>query len=54
MTDPDGREHPTIDYPGLPIDHTKTKRSFDVLKGIRVPIRPHFGTMGLARPKPTW
>ncbi|WP_411903844.1 acetamidase/formamidase family protein [Methylorubrum thiocyanatum] len=48
VTDPDGRDHPTIDYPGVPVDHTKTKRTYDVLKGIRVPIRPHFGTMGLA------
>ncbi|KQT17742.1 acetamidase [Methylobacterium sp. Leaf399] len=48
VTDPDGVVHPTIDYPGLPVDHTKTKRNFDVLKGVRIPIRPHFGTMGLA------
>ena len=48
VTDPDGIPHPTIDYPGLPVDHTKTSRNFDVLKGYRVPIRPHFGTMGLA------
>ena len=48
VTDPYGVEHPTIDYPGLPVDHSKTQRTFDVLKGIRVPIRPHFGTMGLA------
>jgi acetamidase/formamidase len=48
VTDPSGIDHPTIDYPGLPVDHTRTKRNFDVLKGFRVPIRPHFGTMGLA------
>ena len=48
VTDPSGVDHPTIDYPGLPVDHTRTKRNFDVLKGFRVPIRPHFGTMGLA------
>ena len=48
VTDPNGVAHPTIDYPGLPVDHTKTTRNFDVLKGVRVPIRPHFGTMGLA------
>lgn len=48
VTDPFGVAHPTIDYPGIPVDHTKTQRNFDVLKGVRVPIRPHFGTMGLA------
>ncbi|MCJ2045525.1 acetamidase/formamidase family protein [Methylobacterium sp. J-078] len=48
VTDPAGIDHPTIDYPGLPVDHTRTQRNFDVLKGFRVPIRPHFGTMGLA------
>ncbi|HEY0292287.1 MAG TPA: acetamidase/formamidase family protein, partial [Hansschlegelia sp.] len=48
QTDPFGVTHPTIDYPGIPVDHTKTSRNFDVLKGVRVPIRPHFGTLGLA------
>lgn len=48
VTDPTGKVHPTIDYPGLLVDHTKTDRRFGVLKNIRVPIRPHFGTMGLA------
>lgn len=48
VTDPAGKIHPTIDYPGLPVDHSKTQRNFGVLKNIRVPIRPHFGTMGLA------
>ncbi|MGU3361834.1 acetamidase/formamidase family protein [Methylobacterium sp. M6A4_1b] len=48
VTDPNGVAHPTIDYPGLPVDHAGTQRNFDVLKGFRVPIRPHFGTMGLA------
>jgi acetamidase/formamidase len=48
QTDPSGVTHPIIDYPGVPVDHHKTQRNFDVLKGIRVPIRPHFGVMGLA------
>jgi len=48
VTDPTGKVHPTIDYPGLLVDHTKTQRNWGVLKNIRVPIRPHFGTMGLA------
>ncbi len=48
ITDPSGVVHKIIDYPGLPVDHSTTERNWDVLKGIRVPIRPHFGTMGLA------
>ena len=48
QTDPFGVVHKIIDYPGVPVDHSKTKRNFDMLKGIRVPIRPHFGVMGLA------
>ena len=48
VTDPTGKVHPTIDYPGLLVDHTQTQRNYNVLKNIRVPIRPHFGTMGLA------
>ena len=48
VVDPFGKAHPTIDYPGLPVDHGKTERKWDVLKGVRVPIRPHFGVMGTA------
>jgi acetamidase/formamidase len=48
VTDPTGKVHPTIDYPGLLVDHAKTTRNYEVLKNIRVPIRPHFGVMGLA------
>ena len=48
QTDPFGVTHDTIDYPGVPVDHSKTQRNYDVLKGVRLPIRPHFGTMGLA------
>ena len=48
QTDPFGVTHETIDYPGVPVDHSKTTRNFDVLKGVRIPIRPHFGTLGLA------
>lgn len=48
LTDPFGVEHAIINYPGLPVDHSKTERKWDVLKNIRVPIRPHFGVMGLA------
>ncbi len=48
QVDPYGVEHKTIDYPGVPVDHSTTTRNYDVLKGVRLPIRPHFGTLGLA------
>src|SRR3954465_15959108 len=37
LGDPFGTAHPTIDYPGLPVDHATTTRNWDVLKGVRVP-----------------
>jgi len=48
QTDPYGKVHKIIDYPGVPVNHAYTKKNFNVLKNVRVPIRPHFGTMGLA------
>jgi len=48
QTDPFGKVHKTIDYPGVPVNHAYTKRNFGVLKNARVPIRPHFGVMGVA------
>lgn len=48
QTDPNGVVHKKIDYPGVPVDHSTITKNFDVLKGVRVPIRTHFGTMGVA------
>ncbi len=48
QTDPFGKVHKIIDYPGVPVDHRNVKENFGILKNVRVPIRPHFGTMGLA------
>ena len=48
QTDPFGKVHKTIDYPGVPVDHRKVKENWGVLKNVRVPVRPHFGTMGVA------
>ena len=48
QTDPFGVVHKIIDYPGVPVDHSTVKENWNVLKNVRVPIRPHFGTMGLA------
>jgi acetamidase/formamidase len=48
QTDPFGVTHPIIDYPGVPVDHGTVRENHGVLGGVRVPIRPHFGVMGLA------
>ncbi|QIB33587.1 acetamidase/formamidase family protein [Ancylobacter pratisalsi] len=48
QTDPDGIVHATIDYPGVRVDHATITKKNDVLAGIKVPARLHFGTMGLA------
>ena len=47
QTDPDGVVHENIDYPGVPVDHSTIDKK-PALTGIRIPIRPHFGTMGVA------
>jgi acetamidase/formamidase len=46
--DPFGRVHKTIDYPGVPVNHAHVKENWGILKNVRVPIRPHFGVMGVA------
>jgi acetamidase/formamidase len=48
QTDPDGFVHATIDYPGVIVDHSTVRKKRGVLEGVRIPVRPHFGTMGLA------
>jgi acetamidase/formamidase len=48
QTDPDGFVHATIDYPGVVVDHSTVRKKRGVLEGVRIPVRPHFGTMGLA------
>jgi acetamidase/formamidase len=48
QTDPFGVVHKIIDYPGVPVDHSTIKENWGVLKNVRVPIRPHFGVLGLA------
>ena len=46
--DPFGKVHKIIDYPGVPVNHAAVKENWGILKNVRVPIRPHFGTMGVA------
>jgi acetamidase/formamidase len=48
QTDPFGVVHEIIDYPGIPVDHDTIDKNYEVLEGVRVPIRPHFGVIGLA------
>ncbi len=48
QTDPSGIVHKIIDYPGVPVDHATVQENHGILKNVRVPIRPHFGIIGLA------
>lgn len=48
QTDPFGVVHKIIDYPGVPVDHSTVRENWGVLKNVRIPIRPHFGVIGLA------
>jgi acetamidase/formamidase/AraC-like DNA-binding protein len=46
--DPDGVLHPTIDYPGIPVDRASIVENHGVLKNVRIPTRPHFGVIAVA------
>lgn len=46
--DPNGVLHPTIDYPGVPVDRNSIEENHDVLKNVRIPVRPHFGVIAVA------
>ncbi|AJP58012.1 AraC family transcriptional regulator [Pandoraea vervacti] len=46
--DPFGIVHPTIDYPGVPVDHTRITKNFRALKNVEIPLRPHFGVLAVA------
>jgi acetamidase/formamidase/AraC-like DNA-binding protein len=48
QTDPFGVVHSRIDYPGVLVDHAITEKNFDVLRNVEIPLRPHFGVVGLA------
>jgi acetamidase/formamidase len=48
QTDPFGVVHDIIDYPGVPVDYNLVKENHRILQDVRVPIRPHFGVIGLA------
>ncbi len=48
QTDPFGALHRTIDYPGVPVDHALVEENHGILKGVRIPVRPHFGVIAVA------
>jgi acetamidase/formamidase/AraC-like DNA-binding protein len=48
QTDPFGVVHSTYDYPGVPVVPGSVKRRHNVLDGIRIPLRPHFGVIAVA------
>lgn len=48
QTDPFGVVHETYDYPGIPVALESVKRRHAVLQDVRIPLRPHFGVIGLA------
>ncbi len=48
QTDPFGVVHRMIDYPGVPVDHALVEENHSILKGLRIPVRPHFGVITLA------
>jgi acetamidase/formamidase/AraC-like DNA-binding protein len=48
QTDPFGVVHKTIDYPGVPVDHGTVEKRYGILEGVEVPVRPHFGVIGVA------
>ena len=48
QTDPFGVVHRIIDYPGVPVDRALVEENHCILKGLRIPVRPHFGVIALA------
>jgi acetamidase/formamidase/AraC-like DNA-binding protein len=48
QTDPSGVLHATYDYPGVPVAPETIRRRHGVLEGVRIPLRPHFGVIGVA------
>jgi acetamidase/formamidase len=48
VIDPNGVMHPKYDYVGLVIDHKHVQSKEGILKNVRIPLRPHFGVLGVA------
>ncbi len=49
FTDPNGVVHKIYDYPGLVVDPESYSPKHGILKNVRVPLRPHFGCLGLTQ-----
>jgi acetamidase/formamidase/AraC-like DNA-binding protein len=48
QTDPFGVVHKAYDYPGVLVAPGSVERQYSVLDGVRIPLRPHFGVIGVA------
>jgi acetamidase/formamidase len=48
QTDPSGVTHAIMDYPGVPVDPKSIEKNYGVMGGVRIPLRPHFGVIGVA------
>ncbi|WP_017299851.1 acetamidase/formamidase family protein [Nodosilinea nodulosa] len=48
QTSPDGKVHETIDYPGVVVNHDTVTEIEETLEGVKVPLRLHLGSMGVA------
>lgn len=48
QTDPFGVVHSKMDYPGVPVDPSTIEKNVEVLRDITIPLRPHFGVIGVA------
>ncbi|GGC15636.1 transcriptional regulator [Novosphingobium endophyticum] len=48
QTDPSGIIHDRYDYPGVPVDHSTIEKIENILPGIKIPVRPHFGVIAVA------
>lgn len=48
QTDPFGITHNTYDYPGVLVHPHSVEQRYNVLESVRIPLRPHFGVIGVA------
>jgi acetamidase/formamidase/AraC-like DNA-binding protein len=48
QTDPSGIVHHRYDYPGVPVDHSTITKVENILQDVNIPVRPHFGVIGVA------
>ncbi len=48
QTDPSGILHARYDYPGIPVDPATIEKNEHILAGVHIPVRPHFGVIGVA------